>query len=138
MPQAVSPPPHPIIEMNTTPLIDVLLVLLVMLILTIPPATHSVKFDLPTVPTPLHVELRSNLVTIAPDGAIRWNGTRLSLGQLRQELAASRQMAPAPEVRLQPDPQARHGDVDEVLTIIKREQFSRFGFVGNERYLNIF
>jgi biopolymer transport protein ExbD len=47
-------------------------------------------------------------------------------------------MSPAPELHLQPDAGARHGDVDDVLAIIKREQISSVGFVGNEKYLNIF
>jgi biopolymer transport protein ExbD len=63
---------------------------------------------------------------------------RIDTGQVTQELAITRQMTQPPELHLQPDPDARHGDVDKVLAIIKREQISRFGFVGNEKYLNVF
>jgi biopolymer transport protein ExbD len=59
-------------------------------------------------------------------------------GELRLELAAIHQAIPAPELHLRPDADARHGDVDEVLAMIKREQISRFGFVGNEAYASIF
>ncbi|HEX8839098.1 MAG TPA: biopolymer transporter ExbD [Sphingomicrobium sp.] len=128
----------PVVEMNTTPLIDVLLVLLVMLIITIPPQSHAVKFELPRSAPPARIDPRTNLLTIGADGTVRWNGVVLDRGQLRQELAASRQMRPSPELHVQPAPDARHGDVDEVLVAIKREQISRFGFVGNEQYRSVF
>jgi biopolymer transport protein ExbD len=125
-------------EINTTPLIDVLLVLLVMLIITIPLQTHAVKFDLPAGHTPPLPIDKANLLSIDADGTARWNGVPISRGELRQELAMVHQLSPAPELHLQPDSEARHGDVDEVLAIIKREQIARFGFVGNEKYLNVF
>ena len=62
----------------------------------------------------------------------------ISRHELTQELAIARQLAPQPELHLQPEPDARHGDVDRVLAIIKREQISKFGFVGNEKYVNTF
>lgn len=125
-------------EMNTTPLIDVLLVLLVMFIVTIPIQTHQVKFDLPASrPLPLP-NATSNLLVVTAKGSIRWNGIPVDRRELGQELAMTRQMMPAPELHLQPDADARHGDVDEILAIIKREGISRFGFVGNEAYVNVF
>ena len=132
-------PVSPLFEMNTTPLIDVLLVLLVMLIITIPPQTHAVKLDLPNgMPPQFPVDHQSNLLTIDATGVLRWNGSMLDRAKLRAELAATRQMAPMPELHLRPDPDARHGDVDELLAIIKREQVARVGFVGNERYQHTF
>lgn len=132
-------PPIPLIEMNTTPLIDVLLVLLVMLIITIPPQTHAVKFDLPNGPTtPFPIDRHSNLLTIDAKGGLGWNGQAIDRRSLELELARTRQMLPAPELHLRPDANAHHGDVDELLAIIKREQISRFGFVGNEAYRNVF
>lgn len=129
----------PMIEMNTTPLIDVLLVLLVMLIITIPLPTHAVKFDLPSAAKPpVEVNPTSNLVTIAADGTVRWNGYAVTRAELSEELAAARQLPISPELHLQPDPSARHGDVDDVLVAIKREQIRRFGFVGNEQYRAVF
>ena len=130
--------PAPVIEMNTTPLIDVLLVLLVMLIMTIPPQSHAVKFDLPRAGPPVPVDPKVNLLTIAADGTVRWNGAALSRTQLRLELAAVRQMKPSPELHVQPAGDSRHGDVDDVLVAIKREQIARFGFVGNEQYRAVF
>ena len=128
----------PMGEINTTPLIDVLLVLLVMLIITIPAATHAVKFDLPGPGPVLQPNPTSNLIAVKADGSIRWNGDNVDEGQLRQLLAATGQMRPEPELHLRPDPDARHGDVDRLLVLIKREQVRRFGFVGNDQYRNVF
>jgi biopolymer transport protein ExbD len=137
--QTQSPEPSPVGEINTTPLIDVLLVLLVMLIITIPVQTHAVKFDLPgpisQLPSPNRT---SNLLVVKADGSLRWNGTPIDRRELDQELAMTRQISPAPELHVQPDAEARHGDVDAVFAIVKREQISRFGFVGNEKYVNLF
>ena len=130
--------PNPLGEMNTTPLIDVLLVLLVMLIITIPAATHSVKFDLSPPSTVREPIRRSNLITIKANGSISWNGAAVDRDELRRLLAASGQMDLTPEIHLQPDADSRHGDVDALLILIKGEQVRRFGFVGNEQYRNVF
>ena len=129
---------RPMGEMNTTPLIDVLLVLLIMLIVTIPAATHSVKFDLAQPGPIFRPNPTSNLVVVQTSGQIRWNGVAVDKSQLRQLLASASQMEPAPELHLRPDSDARHGDVDELLVLIKKEQVRRFGFVGNEQYRNVF
>jgi biopolymer transport protein ExbD len=129
----------PVGEINTTPLIDVLLVLLVMLIITIPVQTHAVKFDLPGPTSRLPLPNRtSNLLVVKADGSLRWNGMPIDRPELDQELAMTRQISPAPELHVQPDADARHGDVDAVFAIVKREQISSFGFVGNEKYVNLF
>jgi biopolymer transport protein ExbD len=130
--------PSPLVEMNTTPLIDVMLVLLVMLIITVPPQSHAVKFDLPSRPTPPLPISKVNLLTIDAGGAFTWNGAPIGAQALQQELAATRQMEPSPELHLRPDADARHGDLDQLLATIKREQISRFGFVGNEAYQSVF
>jgi biopolymer transport protein ExbD len=126
---------QPMVEMNTTPLIDVMLVLLIMFIITIPIQTHSVKLDLPkactTCPIPNPIK---NEITITRAGAILWNGTALSDPELRYLLAATRRMRPEPELHLRPDPESRYEVVDRVLGLIKRAQVSRVGFVGNEAY----
>ncbi len=132
-------PAQPFGEINTTPLIDVLLVLLVMFIITIPIQTHAVKLYLPapsTVPPP--ASRTANLLTIGADATLGWNGTPIDRTTLRATLAATRQMDPAPELHLRPDPDARHGDVDALLGLIKREQITKVGFVGYERYGCIF
>lgn len=141
MRRAIVPEPiSPLSEINITPLIDVLLVLLVMFIITIPIQAHEVKFDLPQ-PTNTRLpppDRTTNLLIIRADGSLQWDGVTISRSQVAQELAMTRQISPSPELHLQPDADARHGDVDEVLAIIKREQISSFGFIGNEKYLNVF
>ena len=128
--------PQPMIEMNTTPLIDVMLVLLIMLIITIPIQTHAVKLDLPTCtncPTP---KATSNEIAIARSGAILWNDVVLSESALRYELATTQRMRPVPELHLRPEAAARYEAVDRVLGMIKQERVQKVGFVGNEAYAN--
>lgn len=124
---------NPIIELNTTPLIDVMLVLLIMFIITIPLQTHAVKLDLP-VGEARDVQPTVNLLEISRDGALLWNGSPISRQELRADLEASQQMTPVPELHLRPDAQARYKVVADVLGLIKREQVHRFAFVGNEAY----
>ncbi len=127
---------EPMMEINTTPLIDVLLVLIIMLIITIPPQTHAVKLDLPqnSEAPPPPVEPTKNKLVITQTGAILWNGTPVTLQQLRTYLDVSQQMNPVPELHLQPEPNARYELVDEVLAVTKKAQVSKMGFVGNEAY----
>jgi biopolymer transport protein ExbD len=125
----------PIMDINTTPLIDVLLVLLIMFIITIPLQSHAVKLDLPSGPPPQQVlDPIRNKVVITAAGAVLWNGSPVSLDGLRQNLTLTTQMAPAPELHLQPQPDARYALVDEVLAVTKRAQVTNVGFVGNEQY----
>jgi biopolymer transport protein ExbD len=126
--------PAPMIEMNTTPLIDVMLVLLIMLIITIPTQTHAVKLDLPTGPPPLRVDPVKNEIVIRRSDAILWNGRAVDEPTLRSELRFTRRMRIPPELHLRPDPDARYETVDRVLGLIKLEQVQKVGFVGNEAY----
>jgi biopolymer transport protein ExbD len=132
---------EPMIDMNVTPLIDVMLVLLIMLIITIPPQTHAVKLDLPVnqpnVPPP-PIEPVKNTVGVTAQGAITWNGTPITQDQLRSYLEVTQQMNPVPELHLQPDATARYELVDEVLAITKKAHVQKMGFVGNEYYQNVF
>ena len=130
---------EPMMEINTTPLIDVMLVLLIMIIMTIPIQSHAVKLDLPqnnTPQTPPPIEPTKNKIVITPQGAVLWNGTPVNLVTLRQYLDLTTTMHPVPELHLQPDPQARYELVDEVLAVAKRAQVTAMGFVGNEAYAN--
>jgi biopolymer transport protein ExbD len=129
---------EPMIDMNMTPLIDVLLVLLIMFIITIPIQTHAVKLDLPVDDpnnkTPPPIDATKNKVVVAATGQILWNGTPISLVQLRQYLDLTQQMNPVPELHLQPEPQARYELVDQVLAVTKRANVEKMGFIGNEAY----
>ena len=127
--------PQPMLEMNMTPLIDVLLVLIIMFIITVPIQTNAVRIDLPQKSvTPLKSNAVRNLLTIAPDGIARWNGVAANDATLMATLHASRRMRPQPELHLKPDGQARYERVDEVLAMTKRADITRMGFVGNEAY----
>ena len=132
---------EPMMEINTTPLIDVMLVLLIMFIITIPPQTHAVKLDLPqdsgdTTPPP--IDPVKNKIVVTQGGAILWNGAPVNLTQLRQYLDVTQQMDPVPELHLQPEPDARYVLVDEVLAVTKQAKVSKMGFVGNEAYGSVF
>ena len=128
---------EPIMEMNTTPLIDVMLVLLIMFIITIPIQTHAVKLDLPQ-PNPNDpvdpVDPVKNKIVIDPAGTVFWNGAPVDLPTLSQYLELTQQINPLPELHLQPDPNARYEKVDEVLAVTKRVGVEKMGFVGNEQY----
>jgi biopolymer transport protein ExbD len=129
---------EPMMEINTTPLIDVMLVLLIMIIMTIPIQTHAVKLDLPQSQqnNPPPIDPVKNKVVVTPQGQVLWNGTPVNLTTLRQYLDLTTTMRPVPELHLQPDPQARYELVDEVLAVCKRANVTAMGFVGNEAYAN--
>jgi len=131
---------EPMIDMNVTPLIDVLLVLLIMFIITIPIQTHAVKIDLPqNAETPQNaVDPVKNRLTIDAAGTIYWNGSPIDRLVLRQYLDQTTQMTPEPELQFEPDQSTRYVVVDEVLAVIKRAQVTKLGFVGNERYGGVF
>ena len=129
---------EPMMDINMTPLIDVMLVLLIMFIITIPIQTHAVKLDLPqsSDSNPPPVDPVKNKVVITAAGGILWNGAPVNQQQLRQYLDISQQMNPLPELHLQPEPTARYELVDEVLAITKLAKVEKMGFVGNEQYSN--
>jgi len=128
---------EPMMDINTTPLIDVMLVLLIMFIITIPIQTHAVKIDLPVndpnnVPPPIDPE--KNKILIDRNRTILWNGAPVDLLTLRQYLDQTTTIRPTPELHIQPDPEAPYVVVDEVLAVIKRANIESMGFVGNEQY----
>jgi len=132
---------EPMLDMNVVPLIDILLVLLIMFIITIPVQSHAVKLDLPVQQTnqpPPPIDPVKNKVVVTAQGQVLWNGSPVTLPQLRAYLDATQQMNPIPELHLQPDATARYELVDEVLAVTKQARVQKMGFVGNEYYMNIF
>ena len=128
---------EPMMDINTTPLIDVMLVLLIMFIITIPLQTHAVKLDLPVDSPnnqPPPIDPVKNKIVITPQDQIMWNGTPINQEMLRTYLDSTQTMNPVPELHLQPDPNARYELVDEVLAVTKRARVEKMGFVGNEAY----
>jgi len=129
---------EPMMEMNTTQLIDVLLVLLIMFIITIPVQTHAVKIDLPVAddspPPPDFIDPVKNKLGITPTNQLIWNETAVTLNQVRTYLAQTKSMVPEPELQFQPDPLSNYLTVDRALAVIKDSGVTKFGFVGNEQY----
>jgi len=127
----------PMMEMNTTPLIDVMLVLLIMFIITIPVATHAVNIDLPSpTPPPPNTEVKplKNKVVLTYDNKVLWNGQVVNNGQLVSLLKQTVQMKPEPELQFQPEAGAGYELSAAALNIIKGSGVTKFGFVGNEQY----
>jgi len=127
---------QPMMEMNTTPLIDVMLVLLIMLIFTLPVATHSVDIDLPTPsnqPTP-NVDPVKNKIVLTPNNEILWNGLAITDNQLVANLQQTLTYKVEPELQFEPEADASYDLAAKVLNIIKQSGVTKFGFVGNEKY----
>ena len=124
---------QPFSQMNTTPLIDVLLVLLIMFILTIPAQTHKVGIDLPSPRPGLAAQPETHRLAIAADGTLSWDGLPLADADLVPRLHA---IAGRPEatLQLQSAAETRYARFDAILADVKRAGITRLGFVGNERF----
>ena len=127
----------PMMEMNMTPLIDVLLVLLIVFIMSIPIATHAVAIDLPVAdpnPPPNMVDPIKNKIVLTPNNEILWNGTPITPNTLVANLQTSLTYSVEPELQFEPEAAASYDLSAKVLNIIKGSGVTKFGFVGNEKY----
>ena len=125
---------QPIATLNTTPLIDVMLVLLIMFIITIPIATHSVKIDLPTGKLTTDKEPKVHRLDLDGAGRIAWDGAPIAAAQLRPHLEAFLAARVDGVLELRAEGGARYEDFDKLLAIVKRSGIERLAFVGNERF----
>ncbi len=128
---------EPMTEMNMTPLIDVMLVLLIMFIITIPIQTHAVKMNMPIGPsTPPPVPPEIVRIDVDFDGTIGWNGTIVSGRQeLEAKLATVAAMADQPEVHLRPNKLVTYDVVAMILASAQRLGVTKIGIIGNEQFL---
>ena len=127
---------EPMMEMNMTPLIDVLLVLLVMFIITIPVMTHAVKLDMPR-PTnapklsePVVIQLEIDF-----DGTVLWNGSPVTVDSLDGFFRREAANDPQPELHIRPNKRASYDVVARVLAAAQRNGLLKIGFVGNEQFM---
>lgn len=123
----------PIATMNMTPLIDVLLVLLVMMILTVPIVTNTVPVDLPQPGPPPPGPHKIHRIDLAASGALRFDGVPIGDAALPARLAALRR-DPAADLQIAAAAEARYERFDQTLAAIKRAGITRLGFVGNDRF----
>ncbi|WP_321857426.1 ExbD/TolR family protein [Paraburkholderia tropica] len=127
--------PDVMVDINTTPLIDVMLVLLIMLIITIPIQMHAVKTNLPVGnPPPRAVQPEVVLVNIDFDGTITWNGAPVSgEADLEKRMADVAAQADQPDIHLFPNGLAPYRVVAQVMAAAQREGATKIGLVGNEQ-----
>ena len=129
---------EPMTEMNMTPLIDVMLVLLIMFIITLPVMTHAVKLDMPQTnrpPPPDQVVIEPIRIDIDWDGSVVWNGSLVQLDQLEGYFRTEAARNPQPELHVRPERRANYDTVAKVLALAQRNGMQRIGFVGNEQFM---
>ena len=130
--------PEVMMDINTTPLIDVMLVLIIMLIITIPIQTHAVKMNMPVGPSsapPKPPEIVR--IDVDFDGTIGWNGTIVpDRAELENKLAMVAAMPDQPEVHLRPNKLVSYKVVAMVMASAQRLGVTKIGLVGNEQFMN--
>jgi len=129
--------PEVMSEINTTPLIDVMLVLLIMLIITIPIQLHSVNLNMPAGNPPPQKNLPEVVkIDIDADGSIRWNGEIASAGAvLESKLSAVAHQATQPELHIRPDGRVEYGKVAYVMATVQRLGLTKIGLAGGEQFI---
>jgi biopolymer transport protein ExbD len=127
---------EPMMDINMTPLIDVMLVLLIMFIITIPVMTHAVKLDMPratnapSTAQPVVINLEIDF-----DGTVLWNGTPVDLESLEGYFRREAAIEPQPELHIRPSKRAKYDIVARVLASAQRNGMRKIGFVGNEQFM---
>ncbi|HYL25318.1 MAG TPA: biopolymer transporter ExbD [Burkholderiales bacterium] len=125
------------VDINTTPLIDVMLVLLIMLIITIPIQTHAVKLNMPVgKPPPTTTQPQVVTIDIDFDGTLIWNGEALTgRPELEARMRGAAAMAEQPEIHLRPNKLVRYRNVAMVLASAQRLGLTKIGIVGHEQFV---
>jgi biopolymer transport protein ExbD len=130
--------PEVMMEINTTPLIDVMLVLLIMLIITIPAQLHSVNLDMPVSKPPTKkVDPVVIKVDVGADNVINWNGKPVaSRADLEAKLVAAAAMQPQPELHIRSHAKAKYESVVLIMASAQRLGLNKLGVVGSEQFVN--
>jgi biopolymer transport protein ExbD len=125
---------QPMNEINTTPLVDVMLVLLVIFIITAPLLTHAVKIDLPQA-TSQPLPEKPEVVDLAVDaqGKVYWNDVELVVGEVKQKLAAAANQKPQPELQIRADKNTRYQVLAEVMADAQSVGITKLGFVSEPK-----
>lgn len=128
---------EPMMDINTTPLIDVMLVLLIMFIITLPVTMHAVKLDMPQTrdSLPPDVIIEPIQLEIDWDGTVIWNGTPVQVQALEGYFRTEAARNPQPELHVRPNRRAHYDTVAKVLAMAQRNGMQRIGFVGNEQFM---
>jgi biopolymer transport protein ExbD len=128
---------EPMMDINTTPLIDILLVLLIMFIITIPVMTHAVKLDMPRPQNTPQQNVQPVVIQLEIDfdGTVLWNGTPVTVDSLDTYFRREAANDPQPELHIRPNKRASYDVVARVLAAAQRNGLLKIGFVGNEQFM---
>ena len=128
---------EPMMDINMTPLIDVMLVLLIMFIITIPVMTHAVKLDMPRPQNQPQQTVQPVVIQLEIDfdGTVLWNGTPVTVDALDTYFRREAANDPQPELHIRPNKRASYDVVARVLAAAQRNGLLKIGFVGNEQFM---
>jgi biopolymer transport protein ExbD len=124
----------PMAEINVTPMVDVMLVLLVIFIITAPLFTHAVKLELPTASSaPAPEKPESITLSINAEGKLFWNNAAVSIDELGTRFATAAQKKPQPELQLRADKSTRYEVIAQVMSAAQTNGMTKIGFVTNPK-----
>ena len=128
--------PEVMMEINTTPLIDVMLVLLVMLIITIPIQLHSVNLEMPVGAPPANlVKLEKIQIDIDEKDVVYWQGLPVAAAELEGKMKAVSRQEPQPEIHIRPDTASQYAVFANVLASSKRQGLTKIAVIGAEQFV---
>jgi len=133
-PAFASPAVEPLGDLNTTPLIDVLLVLLILFIITIPAATHSIDVDLANGESTARLDPVINRVTVTADNQVLWNAAAVTQAELTGLITSAGRLPVEPELQFEAEAAARYELAAETIRTIKLSGAQWLGMVGNDRF----
>jgi biopolymer transport protein ExbD len=127
--------PEPMMDINTTPLIDVMLVLLVMLIITIPIQLHAVNLEMPVGAPPSNIQPEKIQIDIDEKSVVYWQGLPVSAPELEQKMELVATVQPQPEVHIRPNKDCSYAVFANVLSSTKRKGLNKVAVIGHEQFV---